>query len=287
MKQPAPPPGTPCYNCAEPLRGHWCHACGQASHDFHRSAWALGWETFENFFHADGRLWRTLGGLVRNPGRLTRDYLSGKRAPQIPPLRLFLVTLLIVFLAGGWATRGVSLVALEKPSPDLQKAFDSSRFGRDSADPNGSLAGLPHAWRPPVARWLRAHLSLALAKPADLLAAIRDRAQNFAFLLLPVSALLLALIFVFRRGFVLFDHLVFSMHSLSFQGLLISLAMLTGLDWLLWAAPVHLFAHLRGVYATGVIGTLVRMGALFVLSTIAFTVLLLALIVAGLRVLHA
>ncbi len=116
---------------------------------------------------------------------------------------------------------------------------------------------------------------------------MRDRAENFAFLMLPVSALLLALIFVLRRGFVLFDHLIFSMHSLSFQGLLISLTVLTGQVWLLWAAPVHLFVHMRDVYGTGVPGTLTRMFILFVLSTVAFTLLLLALIVAGLRVLHA
>ena len=109
------PPGTPCYNCTTPLVGQWCHARGQAPRDFHRSAWALAAEAFESFFHADGRLWRTLWRLVRNPARLTRDFLTGKRAPQIPPLRLFLVVLLVVFLVGGWATRGVSLAAFGQP----------------------------------------------------------------------------------------------------------------------------------------------------------------------------
>ena len=271
------PPGTPCYNCASPLVGQWCHNCGQAPHDFHRSAWALAAEAFENFFHADGRLWRTLWRLVRNPARLTRDFLAGKRAPQIPPLRLFLVVLLIVFLIGGWATRGVSVPGLGTHSADLQKEVDSSPVE----------LGLPPALNDAATHWIRSHLSLALARPDDLVAAMRDRAENFAFLMLPVSALLLAIIFAFRRGFVLFDHLIFSMHSLSFQGLLISATVLTGQSWLLWAAPVHLFAHLRGVYGTGLVGTLVRMFALFTFSTVAFSLLLVGLIVAGLRVLHA
>ena len=271
------PPGTPCYNCATPLIGQWCHVCGQAPHDFHRSAWALAAEAFESFFHADGRLWRTLWRLVRNPARLTRDYLAGKRAPQIPPLRLFLVVLLIVFLIGSWATRGVSLVQMGKPSAALQTEMDASPVE----------LGLPPAMNAAATHWLRGHLSLALAKPDDLVSAMRDRAENFAFLMLPISALLLAMIFVLRRGFVLFDHLIFSMHSLSFQGLLISLAVLAGQGWLLWAAPVHLFAHMRGVYGTGIVGTLTRMSVLFVLTTVAFSLLLVALIVAGLRVLHA
>jgi uncharacterized metal-binding protein len=45
-------------------------------------------------------------------------------------------------------------------------------------------------------------------------------------------------------------------------------------------APVHLFVHLRGVYRTTVLGTLVRMVLLSVLSLAAIAILLIA--VAGL-----
>ncbi len=224
---------------------------------------------------------------MRNPARLTRDFLAGKRAPQIPPLRLFLVVLLIVFLAGGWAARGVSLEHLSKPPADVQKELDESRLEIEKSDASQLRIGLSPEWDAAIKHWLRTHASLALARPGDLVTAIRDRGENFAFLMLPISALLLAAIFALRRGFVLFDHLIFSMHSLSFQGLLISVAVSTGQYWLLGAAPVHLFAHMRGVYGTGIAGTLVRMAVLFVLSSIAFSLLLLALVVAGLRVLHA
>ena len=44
---------------------------------------------------------------------------------------------------------------------------------------------------------------------------------------------------------------------------------------------------MRGVYGTSVAGTLARMFVLFVLSSVAFSLLLVALVVAGLRVLHA
>ncbi len=257
--------------------GKWCHACGQAPHDYHRSAWHLGVEAFESFFHADGRLWRTLWRLLRNPARLTRDYLAGKRAPQIPPLRLFLVVLLILFLIANWATSSTQLIHLDAPQAVIQAQVESSRVS----------LGLSPAWEAWANGWLHAHLTRALAHPDDLATAIRDRAENFAFLMLPISALLLAAIFAFRRGFVLFDHLVFSMHSLAFQGLLICAAILSGWGWLLCLAPVHLFAHMRGVYGTRIAGTLIRMTVLFVLSTISFVLLLLALVVAGLQVLRA
>jgi hypothetical protein len=273
------PAGTPCCNCTTPLQGPWCYNCGQSSHDFHRSAWHLATEAFESFFHADGRLWRTLGRLFRNPAKLTRDYLAGKRAPQIPPLRLFLVVLLLLFLVANSVTRDLSLVHFNDPPAEVQKRVQNSQVH----------LGLSPQYDAAATAWLHAHLGRAVAHPDALASAIRDRAESFAFLMLPISALILSLIFAFRRGFVLFDHLVFSMHSLSFQGLLIITVILGNLvtggraDLLFWAAPLHLFAHMRGVYGTRTFGTLVRMGVLFMASSIGFAVLVAGLVVAGLE----
>ena len=99
-KQADIPPGTPCANCETPLVGTYCHACGQLAEDFHKSIWKLVREALESFFHLDGRLARTLPRLIVRPGRLTRDYLDGKRAFQVPPLRTFLVILLLTFVVG-------------------------------------------------------------------------------------------------------------------------------------------------------------------------------------------
>jgi hypothetical protein len=273
------PAGTPCCNCATPLQGPWCYNCGQSSHDFHRSAWQLATEAFESFFHADGRLWRTLGRLFRNPAKLTRDFLAGKRAPQIPPLRLFLVVLLLLFLVGNPIINSGGLLHFDTPPAEAQTAVQKSQVH----------LGLSPQWDAAATAWLHTHLGRAMAHPDALASAMRDRAETFAFLMLPLSALILSLIFAFRRGFVLFDHLVFSMHSLSFQGLLIITVILGNMATggragvLLWAAPVHLFAHMRGVYGTRVLGTLVRMAVLFTVSSVGFALLLAGLVVAGLE----
>jgi hypothetical protein len=276
-------PGTPCYNCGTALLGPWCYACGQAGEDFHRHAIHLAAETFESFFHADGRFWRTLARLVLHPSRLTRDYLAGKRAPQIPPLRLFLAVLLILFLVGGWVMGNARLLDLGPVRGDSQAQLMKNKIS----------LGLSPEWDEAATAWLRAHVGRALQHPDELATAIREQAHDFAFLMLPVSAFILAAIFAFRRGFVLFDHFIFSMHSLSFQGLLISTALaghhegVPGAGLLLWAAPVHLFAHMRGTYGTGPAGTLARMAILFVCSVLAFCLLLLALLFAGLQAMRA
>src|SRR4051812_15344858 len=83
-KQHAVEPGTPCGACATELMGAYCHACGQLAEDFHRSVWHLLIEAFESFFHFDGRLVHTVPRLLWKPAKLTREYLDGSRAFQIP-----------------------------------------------------------------------------------------------------------------------------------------------------------------------------------------------------------
>ena len=59
-------------------------------------------------------------------------------------------------------------------------------------------------------------------------AAVMEWAQRFAFLMLPIAALILSVLFVFKKNVYVFDHLIFSMHSLSFQGLLLTVVFLPG-----------------------------------------------------------
>ena len=82
------------------------------------------------------------------------------------------------------------------------------------------------------------------------------------------------------------------MHSLAFQGFLISTVVLgkmlsPAFGWLLWAAPVHLYIHMRGTYETGRAATLFRMGVLFIASGIGFAILLAGLLLVGLQGLRA
>ncbi len=114
-------------------------------------------------------------------------------------------------------------------------------------------------------------------------------AHRLAILMLPMGALILTGLFAFQKRFFVFDHLVFTMHSLSFQGVLMSTATLLSMPmggyegWLYLAAPVHLFVHMRKVYGTGVPGTLLRMALLFIASWIGVMILMAMLLLIGLN----
>ncbi|WP_372782745.1 DUF3667 domain-containing protein [Phenylobacterium sp.] len=285
------PIGAPCPNCKTTLAGAWCYNCGQRGEEYHRSIWRLAWEAIEGLVDLDGRIWQTFPRLILRPGKLTRDYLDGHRAVQVPPFRLFLIVLVLVFFAGGLEMsqnrQNFQLATLN--SPEVQKQLTP----KDKADLNQGLKTMREKLaqgagksESPSSAWLRQRLVHAMDNKDAFKAAIQEWAQRFAILMLPIAALMLSVLFVFKRGIYVFDHLIFAMHSLSFQGLLLTAVFLgsLGAGWaanLLWIAPVHLFVHMRGAYKISVIGTLLRMLILFLGSSVAFGILVAGLVLVG------
>lgn len=286
------PMGVPCANCGTPLQGGWCHQCGQLGEDFHRSALKLVGEAFEGLFHFDSRLWRTLPGLIYNPGRLTRDYLLGHRAPQIPPLRLFLVTLLVVFMVGNLtpkshhAVNAASVQTKTGETKSLEDLTPQDRAKIKAATSNVHVKLGSDREDVAATQWLQQRLQRAIDNPERFLLVLETWGERFAFLMLPVSTLLLSLSFFWRRDVYVYDHVIFSLHSLSFLGLLVSLSMIVpfGLgQMLLIVAPVHLFFHLRGVYKIGVLSALLHMFWLFLGSLIGVVLIVIGLVAVGLN----
>ena len=91
------PPET-CLNCNTTLTGQYCGECGQRARSRLISIWELLQEAFGDLFELDSRVWRTLVPLMTRPGKLTRDYLQGRRARFMPPFRTYLVLSIVFFL---------------------------------------------------------------------------------------------------------------------------------------------------------------------------------------------
>ncbi|WP_431286953.1 DUF3667 domain-containing protein [Roseateles chitinivorans] len=86
-----------CANCAAPLQGAFCHRCGQAAH-VHRSLAHLVEEFLHGILHFETKAWRTLPMLMLRPGKLTREYIDGRRVRYVSPLALLLFLLFVMFL---------------------------------------------------------------------------------------------------------------------------------------------------------------------------------------------
>ncbi len=262
-----------CLNCDAIPAGPWCQACGQKAGPAHRSLLHLGAELVEIVSHADSRLWRTLRRLALDPAGLTRDYLLGRRVSEIPPLRLFFVTMLLAFTVGSMTGATVTHIMI----PADQQAKLQAAIARLS---------IGWAW---ADGWLRVHLARALAAPEAVMAVMREWSERFTIAMLPIASLLLWALYAPRRGFSLYDHVVLCTHSLSFVGMVFIASFLLGeisvtLGMLvLLVLPFHLFWHLRGVYGGGTPGTLVRMALLATGTSLAMTVLLAGLAGLGLQ----
>ncbi len=133
-----------CQNCGALLTGPFCHACGQSGH-VHRTLGHLAEEFAHGVFHVESRGWRTLPMLVVNPGRLTREYIRGRRARYIAPLALFLFMVFLTFFT--FSMTGTSVVNLGNTGSDNPKAEAASdlrdaerELAAESEDPDTTPA---------------------------------------------------------------------------------------------------------------------------------------------------
>src|SRR5262245_42796525 len=89
-----------CASCDAPLSGPSCSRCGERAlgpealtlHHF------LVHTVFHELLHVDGTLWRTLRLLFVRPGRLSLEYVAGRRRLYINPFRLLLVAIVAYVL---------------------------------------------------------------------------------------------------------------------------------------------------------------------------------------------
>lgn len=96
--------GERCLNCDHELdkSDKYCPACGQLN-----STKKLALDDFFNEFFAgilayDSRFRRTIRALLFNPGKISKDYISGKRMRYANPFRFYLSASIIFFLIWGF-----------------------------------------------------------------------------------------------------------------------------------------------------------------------------------------
>lgn len=87
-----------CDNCGASVTGRYCGDCGQRREPPLHSLGHFLKVAAEDVTHADSRLWRTLVALLFKPGYLTQEFLAGRRARYLPPVRLYLVLSVAFFL---------------------------------------------------------------------------------------------------------------------------------------------------------------------------------------------
>ena len=243
-----------CPNCGAAAAGKACQACGQRriradEMSLRHVAGTVMAETLE----LDGKLPRTLLDLFFHPGRLTVDFLDGRRQRHIRPIPLYLACLALYFFFNHYAPINLAmLVSQQQADSPLLKLVDEK--ARDSGQTREQFV----AERDP--RYVEAHKT--------------------ANMILDVTLLGPALFLLYRRQRpFLAQHLVMTLHINSF-GYLLGLVPLvimsaTGGE----SIPVtllfmvvyfsYIYLALRRVYGQGRGITVVKLLALVMLNLVA------------------
>ncbi len=79
-----------CKNCECRFKGKFCPNCGQSVFEYQRPFRFLLADFTGNLFAFDTRFWKSLKALTIKPGRLTKDFIQGKRARYMPPFRFYI-----------------------------------------------------------------------------------------------------------------------------------------------------------------------------------------------------
>ena len=131
-----------------------------------------------------------------------------------------------------------------------------------------------------------------LSNPDLLLYKIQQTAYKFSFLLIPLSIPFVALLFLWRRGFTLYDHGVFVLYSLTAMSILVMVTSILAPIWsgfgvlsglaFAFGVPAHMFAQLKGAYQLSWFSAAWRTMLLLIFCVFALTAFVLSIIMLGL-----
>jgi hypothetical protein len=114
--------------------------------------------------------------------------------------------------------------------------------------------------------------------PELMLYKFKNTAYKFSFMLIPISLPFLWLMFFWKRDVTTYDHMVFSMYSLSFMSIWFVVLVLLGqssfttraIPYLLWLPPLHMFLQLKETYRLKFFSAFWRTIALLISSSTVF-----------------
>jgi len=263
-----------CPNCGAARPDRFCGACGQSSRHYLRATWDIVVEVLRESFDLDSRLARTAYALVLRPGTLTREFLLGRRASYVSPVRLYLAVSIVFFAvlsisarvdvvrAGGAGTADsielgsdadIDRIYAELNETQRQRVRSLlEKHGRATDELSQQLDSLdessPEADRPvsEIENAVHDRVLDLLEDPGAVWQGVINDLPVAMFLMLPLYAAWLKL--MYRRRFYA-EHLVFALHLHAFLFLVGTLILL-----LPDSVPEGYPPWLRGMTIVGVVG---------------------------------
>ncbi|WP_217605246.1 DUF3667 domain-containing protein [Chitinophaga sp. GbtcB8] len=90
-----------CLNCGTEVPERYCTHCGQENAVPHESFGHLVKHFVGDVLHYDSQFLKTISHLLFRPGRLTKEYMAGRRVAFVNPIKLYIFISFVFFLT--WA----------------------------------------------------------------------------------------------------------------------------------------------------------------------------------------
>lgn len=128
-----------CLNCNAEVYGKYCHICGQENLEPKETFWGLATHFVYDVMHFDGKFFSTLKYLLTKPGFLSQEYLRGRRASYLHPIRMYVFTSAIFFIIyfsfvskPDETAKQINVTSGEVLQNELDKLKDSLYHSQDS-----------------------------------------------------------------------------------------------------------------------------------------------------------
>jgi hypothetical protein len=275
------------------VAGHsnFCSGCGQENHDMNVPVSHLLTEVFETIFHFDSKSIRTLWALALKPGFLTSEFIRGRRARYVTPIRLYIfisfVFFLLLSLSSGHSDEPAETAAQRTSTGNLGITF----YGIISSE----LQGLRDSQIDSLMQARNIQLTALNKYVVHQIAKTQNgREGNFVHLIIKTFSYMVFLLMPFFGFLVYVFHrkrarhyigtLVFSLHFHSFTffalSILLLLGRIPGISPITLIAPIilatYLFLSLRSVFGGSRLSTLLKtmtIGALYIVAVAALFLL--------------
>ncbi len=87
-----------CLNCGTIVQGKYCHNCGQENIVPHETFWHMVKHFLYDITHFDSKFFDSMKYLLLRPGFLPQEYIKGRRASYLNPVKKYVFTSAIFFL---------------------------------------------------------------------------------------------------------------------------------------------------------------------------------------------
>jgi len=244
-----------CLNCGTNVEDKFCPHCGQENIETKEPFFGFLIHGIAHYFHFDSKLQKSIVPLITKPGKLTNEYIAGKRASYIQPVNMYLFISLVFFLLfsidsssikketapnGQSSTEKIvkdqknNLLSSSKKT-DVQIGlndgfFDNADSGKNTVDMDMKTYVQKQHELSPDKRdsWLVQYFTKKAIQLREkygdelqekILETVQHQLPKMMFILMPLFALILSISF-YRSRLYFIEHLIYTLHVHSFLFLL-------------------------------------------------------------------